>query len=103
MAQFDVYRNPGPDSRRIPYLLDVQSDLLAGVTTRVVVPLTRLTEYAKPTRRLQPVFEIEGKAMLLLTTDLAGVLRSELAVKVASLADKRDEIIAALDFLFFGF
>lgn len=49
MAQFDVYRNVGPDARRVPYLLDVQSDLLAGVTTRVVVPLVRLAEYAKPT------------------------------------------------------
>jgi len=103
MAQFDVYRNPGADSRRIPYLLDVQSDLLAGVATRVVVPLVRASEYAKPTRRLQPAFEVEGKAMVMLTTDLASVLRSELGAKVTSLADRRDEIAAALDFLFFGF
>ena len=103
MAQFDVYRNPGPDSRRIPYLLDVQSDLLAGVTTRVVVPLARSTEYAKPTRRLQPVFEVEGKPTVMLSTDLAGVLRSELGPRVASLAAERDEVMAALDFLCFGF
>ncbi|MGH8711698.1 MAG: CcdB family protein, partial [Burkholderiales bacterium] len=42
MAQFDVYRNANPATRaRIPYLLDVQSDLLEPLTTRVVVPLCK--------------------------------------------------------------
>jgi len=40
MAQFDVYRNAHPATRaRVPYLLDVQSDLLETLATRVVVPL----------------------------------------------------------------
>jgi len=40
MAQFDVYLNPNPDTRKpIPYLLDVQTDLLDTLATRVVVPL----------------------------------------------------------------
>lgn len=102
MAQFDVYRNPGPDSRRIPYLLDIQSDLLSGVATRVVVPLARLTEYVKPMRRLQPVLDIEGRDMVMLTADLAGVVRSDLGAKVVSAAGRRGEIMAALDMLFFG-
>ena len=38
MAQFDVYRNTNPATRtRIPYLLDIQSDLLESISTRVVV------------------------------------------------------------------
>ena len=42
MAQFDVYRNPNPaTAAAIPYLLDVQSDLLQGLLTRVVVPLAK--------------------------------------------------------------
>lgn len=42
MPQFDVYRNRNPRSRRsIPYLLDVQSDLLTALSTRVVVPLIK--------------------------------------------------------------
>ena len=40
MAQFDVYRNANPATRtRVPYLLDLQSDLLDPLGTRVVVPL----------------------------------------------------------------
>jgi len=43
MAQFDVCTNPNPASaKRIPYLLDVQSDLLSSLATRVVVPLATL-------------------------------------------------------------
>jgi len=39
MAHFDVYRNPNPATRaRIPYLLDVPSDLLDPLVTRVVGP-----------------------------------------------------------------
>lgn len=40
MAQFDVYENPDPNSKAtVPYLLDVQADLLNKLATRVVVPL----------------------------------------------------------------
>jgi toxin CcdB len=56
MARFDVYRNAGGTG----YLLDVQSDLLRGFNTRVVVPLLPLTEFPKPAKRLNPVFEVEG-------------------------------------------
>jgi toxin CcdB len=103
MARFDIYRNPGADSRRIPFLLDVQSDLLSGVTTRVVVPLVRAVEFKKSAGRLHPVFEVEGQSVVMLTTHLAGVLRSDVGARVGSLADRRDEIVAALDFLFQGF
>ena len=35
MAQFDVYRNPNPKtSSEIPYLLDIQTDLLDNLATR---------------------------------------------------------------------
>ena len=40
MAQFDVYRNTNSATRKsIPYVLDVQTDLLDTLATRVVVPL----------------------------------------------------------------
>ncbi len=43
MPQFAVYRNRNAATRaRYPLLLDVQSDLLAGMGTRVVIPLVLL-------------------------------------------------------------
>jgi toxin CcdB len=102
MAQFDVYRNP-TDARVIPYLLDVQSDLLADVTTRVVVPLYHTKSFGRPARRLNPVFEIEGHTVVMSTAELAGVLPSDLGPRVASLAQYYDEIRDALDFVFQGY
>ena len=37
MAQFDVYEYAGPN-RFVAYLLDVQSDLLRDLASRVVIP-----------------------------------------------------------------
>jgi len=104
MAQFDVYRNAHPATRaRVPYLLDVQSDLLDTLATRVVVPLCKPEVLrGKLAERLNPVFEVEGRKMVLLTPELAGVSRKALGEKIANLANRRDSIIAALDLVITG-
>ncbi len=104
MAQFDVYRNPNPSSRtRIPYLLDVQSGLLDPIATRVVVPLCKPEVLSgKPAERLNPVFEIEGRKLYLLTPELAGVPRKVLGDPIVNLAAERRAIIDALDLVFTG-
>jgi len=104
MAQFDVYRNANPASRaRVPYLLDVQSDLLGALSTRVVVPLCKPEVLGgKLAERLNPVFEVEGRKMVLLTPELAGVSRKALGDPVANIANRRDSIIAALDLVITG-
>ncbi len=103
MAQFDVYRNPSESVSRIPYLLDAQSDLLSRSTTRIVVPLARTSEFNRVMMRLNPSFEVEGIAVMMLTLELAGVPRSRLGSPIASLAKQRDTIRDALDFAFQGF
>lgn len=103
MAQFDVCRNANPvSSRDIPYLLEVQSDLLGILSTRVVAPLVRATEMGKVAKTLNPQFEIEGISVVMSTPEIAGVPRRVLGEKIASLQHRREEIIAALDLLFTG-
>jgi toxin CcdB len=104
MAQFDVYRNANPATRaRIPYLVDIQSDLLDPLATRVVVPLCKPEVLkGKLAERLNPVFEIEGRKMAMLTTELAGVSRKILGERIGNLSDERRSIIAALDLLIAG-
>jgi toxin CcdB len=104
MAQFDVYRNANPASRaRIPYLLDVQSDLLDPLATRVVAPLCK-PEVLKGrlAERLNPVFEVEGRKVAMLTPELAGVPGKILGARVGNLSGERHSIIAALDLLITG-
>lgn len=105
MARFDVYPNPGAHSGTTPYLLDVQSDLLDGLDSRVVIPLRRLEHFAKvklPTQ-LTPVLRVAGIDYLLETPKMGSVPKRILKVSVVCLADEQDQITAAMDFLFQGY
>ena len=104
MAQFDVCLNPNVDSApAVPYLLEVQSDLLEPVSTRVVAPLALVSERGQPARYLNPQFEIEGVQVVMVTEQIAGIPKRAIGKKVLSLAGERDQIMDAIDFLFRGF
>lgn len=101
MARFDVIRNKqGPFP---PLLLDVQSDYLQRLNTRVVVPLHPLKGYGTPLGRLTPVFTISNTSYVMVTPELAGVHMSDLGEVIASLRDQHIEITQAIDFLLQGF
>ena len=99
MARFDIFENGGGSG----YLLDVQSDILSGLNTRVVVPLLPSSSAPFPAQRLNPVFSIEGQELVMVTQFMAAVPDGELRSCVGSLAEQQDEISAALDMLFLGF
>lgn len=104
MAQFDVYQNPNEEtSQTVPYLLDLQADLLDNLNTRVVVPLVAATLMGRAVKHLNPRFNVKGEAVFMSTAELAGVPKSALGEKLGSLREQQNEIIAALDFLFTGF
>lgn len=105
MARFDVYANTGTHATTTPYLLDVQSPLLDGLDSRVVVPLRSLKHFpaVKLPTRLTPVLTVQGEACLLETPKMAAVPLRALKAPVASLAERQADITAALDFLFQGY
>jgi toxin CcdB len=105
MARFDVYANTGPHATHTPYLLDVQSDWLQGLDTRVVVPLRKTAHFpnVKLPDQLCPVFTVAGEECLLETPKLAAVPLRLLKTPVASLVTDQARIVAALDFLFQGY
>ena len=105
MARFDVYRNSGPLASTTPYLLDVQSQLLDGLDTRVVIPLRRVDKFpaVNLAKDLTPIFEIEGIACILETPKLAAVPTRLLKSHVTSLNGRQSDITNALDRLFHGY
>ncbi|GAB3496292.1 CcdB family protein [Curvibacter fontanus] len=105
MARFDVYANPGEHASTTPYLLDVQSNLLDGLDSRVVIPLRSLAHFPKVklSTRLTPVLRIEDQDYLLETPKMAAVPQRVLKTVAASLANEQAQITAALDFLFQGY
>ena len=104
MARFDVYENPNPATREaVPYLLDIQADLLDNLATRVVIPLVNASAMGRAARFLNPQLVVNNKQLVMSTAELAGVPVATLGEKVSTLKERQDEVIAALDFLFSGF
>jgi toxin CcdB len=105
VAQFSVYRNKNPRTKAaFPLLVDVQSDLLQPLNTRVVVPLTKAPALTKkPVSHLTPELFFSGDRYVLMTPQLAGVNRADLGALVGTLIEDRQKILAALDFLLTGF
>lgn len=98
MAQFDVYRNTnGPG-----LLLDCQSDLLSHLTTRLVCPLLPPGQLPPALPRLNPMFEVDGEAFMMVTHYASAVDLRALGKPIASLAEHGLAITGALDVLLTG-
>jgi toxin CcdB len=96
-----VLANPSNASEFVPFVVVLQSDILHGTSAVVVAPL--VTDRIVSHSRLTPVFRIDEQDCALVVTDIAAVPRRVFTARIASLASQRDQITAALDFLFFGF
>ena len=105
MARFDVYANPGSQADTTPYLLDVQSNLLDDLESRMVIPLRSLKHFPKVklSSHLTPVFTIKGHGYLTETPKMGAVPVRTLKKPVISLASQQAQITAALDSLFHGY
>jgi toxin CcdB len=104
MARFDVYRNElANSSKRFPYFLVLQSDLLQDLSTCVIAPLGRPSVVGgRLVQTLAPELDVSGERYVLYTAELAAVPASILRKRVSSLEAQRDTILRALDFLFSG-
>ena len=99
MARYEIFQSPDGGG----FLLDVQSNFLDHLDTRVVVPLYPMDKVPTAVKRLHPVFVIDGTTYLLATPLLAAVPSSMLGDPKGSLYHHHDDIVAALDMLFQGF
>lgn len=99
MARFDVYKN----SEAGGYLLDVQANLLSNLNTRVVVPLLPQSSAPAAAANLNPIFNVQGKNLVMVTQFMAAVPNTLLKTPVLNLETSRNEITTALDFLFQGY
>jgi len=104
MAQYDIYPNPSPRSRdEVPYLVDVQSDLLADLRTRLVMPLAHTgAQFTQAPRRLSPTFIVEGQVLALQPHLAAGVEARVLKKPVGSLATRAADLRDAMDAVLSG-
>jgi len=101
MPQYDVHLNPGPMRDTVPMVVVVQSALFDGYRRRVVVPLvlrSALPSGAKlAATRMNPVFKLNAKTLVLHPLDMVSVAMDQLGPCVGSLAEQGQVIADALD------
>jgi toxin CcdB len=104
MSQFAVYKNRNDASRtRFPLLLDVQSDLLEPLNTRVIAPLSPAAlAKSRVMAKLTPSLLIGNKEYVMVTPQLASISVRELGTIVGTVSRERAKIISALDLLITG-
>ncbi len=81
--------------------MTLQADLLSQLYTRLAILL--LSMAPKPTRTLNPCFEIGDEALVMATQFMTAVPASILHMPVTNLQSQHDGIVAAIDFLLQGF
>lgn len=102
--QYDVYPNPSPRMRDVyPFVVDIQSDLLAALATRMVVPLavTAITRAELP-HRLCPVFTVQGQPLMLVPFEAAPLDKRLLKARVGALRERSHDVVAAMDAVMSG-
>ena len=102
--QYDVFENPSPRMRDVyPYVVDVQSDLLGSLATRMVVPLAFTKLLVKDLLRgLCPLFTVGDKSLMLVSFEAAPLDKRSLKGHVLSLRGQSHNIISAMDAVLSG-
>jgi toxin CcdB len=104
MAQFDAYQNgSGFREDAVPFLLNIQSDLLESSKSRVIIPLRLPHTAGTLVRRLNPVFQVGGTKVALMTQEITSLPTSVFGPRVEAMIDRRDDIMAAIDLLISGY
>jgi toxin CcdB len=103
MVQFDVFVNSLAGTRRAyPFVVALQSNFAQAARGQIVAPIVPLRSIPKVISRLTPIVTLDGAEHMVLMPALTGMSIRDLKERHASLASARSELLAAIDFLFFG-
>jgi toxin CcdB len=94
MARFDVYRLADGG-----LVIDCQADVLDDIGTRFVLPLLPPGAAPPSNGRLNPMFEVNGETLVMVTQFATSLRTAELKSRVTSLDREHLRIIGAIDVL----
>jgi toxin CcdB len=103
MSQFDVHRARGDAAQLAPYLVVLQTNVLADLNVVVVAPMRLATKFGPTVKHLHVKLDFADKAHVLAPEELISLPRKLLGERVGSIVAARQSVLAALDFLFAGF
>ena len=101
--QFDVFRNPVTRARSaFPWVAALQSDLADTGRDRVVAFLAPLAKFPAFPGKLMPLVRVNSEDCVLLVPSLTNLPATDLKQVVDNIGSKRQDIVAALEYLFLG-
>ena len=103
MRQYDVFDNPIPRARpAFPFVVILQSELADTGRDRIVAPLVPRARMPGVAGRLTPIVKVRGIDHVLVVPRMTTVAAADLHGVRDQLTPYRDNIVAAIDFLFLG-
>lgn len=103
MESFSVFSNKSATEENYPYLMDVQSELLSGLETRLVIPLMKKEGVGRGVIKiLNPIVRIGTLDYVVLTQQMAAIPKAILGHKIKDCDFDRAEVLGAIDFLVTG-
>lgn len=104
MSQYCVHKNTRKDeAKAIPYLLDVQSNLLKRLNTCIAIPLKKQSALNTQTMtNLNPILLIKGEPYVMQTQVLSAIPRAQLGDIVQNCNDQSHIITNAIDAVLSG-
>ena len=103
MAQFDVFVNPLANSRRAyPFVTSMQSEIASNTSDQIVAPLAPVASMSRTAGKLTPVVAVNGVDHIVVVPRLTPIRSRDLAASISSIAAARRDLLAAIDYLFFG-
>ena len=84
-------------------IVDLQTDILDALTTRMMAPLAPLARAPKQIGRLNPILEINGELYVLQPQLMTAVAERQLERPVGNVDRHHDRIVAAISMVFNGF
>jgi toxin CcdB len=103
MAQFDVFVNPLATARSAyPFVVAMQADLAIDSSDQIVAPLAPRESMSAIAGRLTPIVSVAGSQHIVLMPRLTPMRSRDLTDRHSSLVSARGDLLAAIDYLFFG-
>jgi toxin CcdB len=103
MSQYDVFDNPIPQARRaFPFVAVLQSEIADTGRDRIVAPLVPRSRMSGSVGRLTPLVKVADVDHVLLVPRMTAIAATDLRTVKDRLIAHREDIVAALDYLFLG-
>lgn len=103
MAQYDVYPNPSRSAAQgIPFVVVMQSDLLASLATRWVIPLATSDFAGAVPEKLCPLVTVQGQRLRALAHFAAPLPARQLKTAIDHISLQSAALVAALDVVLSG-